>query len=327
MSKILVAGGGPEGRLDDSLREFAHALGREVIAEGHVLLNGCFNELDTLVAEGAKEQIDEKQDRKVSEAIRSWVLAGHKPAHRIGQIQKSKFASWDPGEGALVLPEPIAEADAVILVGGSRGTFRTANLARWVAKPLLPVSNFGGAAGILFDEEYENYLARKPKGVSKDEFGLLNTYEPSDLSSFARDMASLAGRMVAGTSVFVIMSFQKESDDTYGTIERTCKAFGYECNRTDKSNITERIFSKIVQGIHASAFVIADVTHESVNVYYELGYAEALGKEVIVLAKDGTKLPFDTKDLPTLFWPDQTRLESKLRTSIAKLTGRPAADG
>lgn len=80
--------------------------------------------------------------------------------------------------------------------------------------------------------------------------------------------------------------------------------------------------SRIVQGIQRAAFVIADVTFSSVNVYYELGFAEALGKDVLVIPKEGTALPFDTNDIPTLFFKDQTRLEDALRARIGRLTGR-----
>jgi nucleoside 2-deoxyribosyltransferase len=113
---------------------------------------------------------------------------------------------------------------------------------------------------------------------------------------------------VLGNEVFVVMSFRDESDDSYNTIARVCRGFGFEPNRTDRVPTTERIYSRIVQGIQRAAFVIADVTFSSVNVYYELGFAEALGKDVLVVAKEGTALPFDTNDIPTLFFKDQTRL-------------------
>jgi nucleoside 2-deoxyribosyltransferase len=34
-------------------------------------------------------------------------------------------------------------------------------------------------------------------------------------------------------------------------------------------------------------------------VFYELGYADGLGKKVVVTAKDGTEPPFDISDVPT----------------------------
>jgi hypothetical protein len=64
------------------------------------------------------------------------------------------------------------------------------------------------------------------------------------------------------------------------------------------------------------------LTLSSENVYYELGFAEASGKTVIVVAKEGTELPFDTRDIPTTFFRDQTRLEEALRSRTERQTGR-----
>jgi hypothetical protein len=327
MAKILVAGGRLESQeMSSEMQEFCHEVGRQIILQKHVLLTGCFNSLDRVVAEGSMSELESNPDLDPRKFVKSWVLAGRQPSHRIGQIQKSKLKSWDPGEDAVVLPEPILQADAVILIGGRRGTFRTANLARFAGKPLLPVATFGGAAEMVFDSEIDGLPASGQGRAKRDEMGILNTFAPADIGAFARDIVTLTGRMATGTSTFVVMSFREESDDTYSTIDRICKAFGYQANRTDKTNDTGRIFSKIVEGIREAAFVVADVTYESLNVYFELGYAEALGKPVIVIAKEGTDLPFDTNDLPTIFWRDQTRLYEALQNKFESLTGRSLAN-
>ena len=59
--------------------------------------------------------------------------------------------------------------------------------------------------------------------------------------------------------------------------------------------------------------MIADVSDLSPNVFYELGYAKALGKDVIVTAKKGTQLPFDIGDIPAIFWEIQEDLKEGLR--------------
>jgi len=63
------------------------------------------------------------------------------------------------------------------------------------------------------------------------------------------------------------------------------------------------------------------------NVYYELGYAEALEKPLIITAKDEMKgkLPFDVQDIPVIFWKNQKGMKNDLRKkieSIAKKQGR-----
>ena len=58
----------------------------------------------------------------------------------------------------------------------------------------------------------------------------------------------------------------------------------------------------------------------------EASDVEALGKDIIVVATEGTNLPFDTKDVPTHTFPNYTALEKDLRLRIEKLSGRQAAE-
>ena len=48
----------------------------------------------------------------------------------------------------------------------------------------------------------------------------------------------------------------------------------------------------IWQGITGSDFIIADLTGGNANVAYEVGLADAIGKEVILLSQE-SKVPFD----------------------------------
>ena len=74
--------------------------------------------------------------------------------------------------------------------------------------------------------------------------------------------------------------------------------------------------------------LISDVTHERPNVYYELGYAHALEKEVIILARDGTPLHFDIKDYNVIFYSNLTQLEARLAIRLqAAQANRPEKAG
>jgi len=58
------------------------------------------------------------------------------------------------------------------------------------------------------------------------------------------------------------------------------------------------------------------------NVFYEVGFARALGKDVVLTARKGTHLPFDVGDVPTIFWEDQTDLRESLEKYLASLVGK-----
>jgi hypothetical protein len=87
MARILVAGGLWEEDENQQLRKareiFAAALGREVIAQGHVLLGGCRTALDAQVASAARAEA-EQRNLDARRVIRSWVSKTTTPSHSIG---------------------------------------------------------------------------------------------------------------------------------------------------------------------------------------------------------------------------------------------------
>ena len=53
--------------------------------------------------------------------------------------------------------------------------------------------------------------------------------------------------------------------------------------------------------------------NELVTVYFELGYARGLGKTVVSIAREETKLHFDVKDWTCHFYNDSRTLERELK--------------
>ena len=129
----------------------------------------------------------------------------------------------------------------------------------------------------------------------------------------------------ASRDVFVIMSFSEDPDlgpalqDVLETYKAVCSEFDYICARVDDASNVPRILPEMIERIEGSAFAIVDLSEESPNVYYELGYAEGHDKTVIVTAKKGTTLPFDAKDIPVIFWENQAGLRNMLREKVKEL--------
>jgi nucleoside 2-deoxyribosyltransferase len=322
--KILVVGGLKDGSKASADEErCARALGKAIVSAGHILVNGCYNTFDALAAESAGEAaIANPVFGDAHKAIHTYVSPVVEPSHKLGQLRNLNVSSWDPGQPDWDIPAPLRESDALVVVGGGPGTHRVTHLCRFVGRPILPITAFAGAAKEAFKTELERFDKVYKGRVSRDDYVILDSAMPDDFESLARSVVALTSRLVSGNKVFVIMSFRDESMDTYETIKRACETFGLGPNRTDKDPTTNRIYQRIVEGIQRAAFVVADVTFESLNVYYELGYAEALGKDIIVVAKKGTDLPFDTRDIPTHLFASYTGLEKDLRDRIEKLTGR-----
>jgi nucleoside 2-deoxyribosyltransferase len=126
--------------------------------------------------------------------------------------------------------------------------------------------------------------------------------------------AGIAGR------VFVAMSFHESLNEMY---ERGIKkAIEEDCHmstiRLDKIHHNEKICDKILAEIRRAQFVVADFTGQNQGVYFEAGFAMALGREVIrTCRQDDVKLlHFDTRQYPHVLWKDPADLRQKLTEFI-----------
>jgi predicted Rossmann-fold nucleotide-binding protein len=92
MAKMLVIG---SLELTDPARtEFLKSLGAEIAEEGHHLLNGCRNDLDKIVAQGASERLKAK-GRDPAMLITCYVSGASRPVHDCGTILKSRCPNWE----------------------------------------------------------------------------------------------------------------------------------------------------------------------------------------------------------------------------------------
>ena len=81
------------------------------------------------------------------------------------------------------------------------------------------------------------------------------------------------------------------------TEEPAIKAAGLEAYRVDKDPGVSVPIESIERGIKQASICLADITTDNPNVWYELGYAFALGKPVVMACcseeRIGKKYPFD----------------------------------
>ncbi len=333
MANILVAGGmdyNGDTPVHSQLASFASDLGASLVGHGHTILGGCRTKLDAVIAKAAADaaMADQKDPRAV---MRSWVTTSTEPSHQHGEITRSLLDNWTQVPLRHKFPEPVREADAVIILGGWEGTHYAATWARLANKPLVPVAAFGLAAADIYIDELQDFERKYAERIAPQDYEILNRVmtdatDEDALRQLADDIVVLAERLVQSKDVFVVMSFADtpELADAYDTFQRACADNGgYRAFRVDEHlDAGQRIVPAVIDAIRSSAFVIADLTHPKPNVYYELGFAQALGKTVITTAKDGTELPFDVFDVPTLFWDSQRQLEQKLKAKIGSLAGR-----
>lgn len=120
--------------------------------------------------------------------------------------------------------------------------------------------------------------------------------------------------------VFVAMSFSgKEMDDAYSAIKDECLKLNLRPVQVDENVGSGFIIQEIKNLIEKAEFIIFDLTKERPNVYYELGYAHGVGNEahdVLLLAKEDTKLHFDIAPLRTHFYRSTEHLRSIANTNL-----------
>lgn len=120
--------------------------------------------------------------------------------------------------------------------------------------------------------------------------------------------------------VFVVMQFSEDYNHLYSqVIKPVCELFGYECYRGDEYFTNGSILKEITDAINESAIIIADITPNNANVFYEVGYAHALNKPTILLSdKKRDKLPFDISGFRTLFYDNTIAGKSEVETRLTK---------
>lgn len=98
-------------------------------------------------------------------------------------------------------------------------------------------------------------------------------------------------------SIFLIMPFREEwSDDTFDVIQDISNRVNCKLIRGDDLFAPSIIVDDIWREINKAEIIIADITIHNANVFYEIGIAHTLGKQVILIRKeDGQDAPFDIK--------------------------------
>jgi nucleoside 2-deoxyribosyltransferase len=96
-------------------------------------------------------------------------------------------------------------------------------------------------------------------------------------------------------------------------IDPVVMEFGYEPVQMGKSDTTNAWMDvQIFESIHNAGAVIVDLTGVRPNCFTEMGYAFGRGRKVIVTAKDGTAIPFDTSAYEANLWTPAKSVTDKI---------------
>jgi hypothetical protein len=121
--------------------------------------------------------------------------------------------------------------------------------------------------------------------------------------------------------VFVIMKFGDDVlDSAYNSIYKPAiKRRGLSCLRIDEIPDSGKISDQILEAIAESKYIIADLSGARPNCYYEAGFAHALGKEIILVIREGEAAHFDLQGHRFIQWKTESDLKKKINARLKML--------
>lgn len=190
---------------------------------------------------------------------------------------------------------------------------------------------FWGFSGVRdnradIDEDTNLDTAKKAATIAMDVALSLVESVPSSISNQLPRQYLQRGH--TPNTAFILMWMDPshaELDDVSNAIKEVCQGFGIRALRADDVEHQDKITDLILQQIDSSEFLIADLTGERPNVYYEIGYAHATGKRPILYRRHDTKLHFDLSVHNVPEYKNITELRELLTKRFEAILGRKAA--
>jgi len=165
------------------------------------------------------------------------------------------------------------------------------------ADPVSASKMFNGAISVLL-RQLELVEATPDAGLARD------LESNPDIARYRKD------------AVFIMMWIdpsRPELEDVFEAVKECCASFGLRAQRADEIEHEGVITDRVLSEIRTAEFLIADLTGERPSVYYEVGYAHALGKRVIMYRRTGTTINFDLASYNCPEYKNVTELRERKR--------------
>ena len=212
-------------------------------------------------------------------------------------------------------------------------TGKQVRLVRRAGTPSL--FNFGAASYITILKTRES-LQRTAKGGAPSELKDKSFVSRHNVTEqFANEIRVLLASPVAQSLIerslrpsakqlFTIMRLgDPELDSAYErVITPLGKKFGYEVIRIDKIPDSGNISQQILESIACSRVVLAELSAERPNCYYEAGFAHALGKEMIFAVNHKYEVHFDLAGYRFIRWRSEADFHRQLGERLRSIEAR-----
>ena len=119
-----------------------------------------------------------------------------------------------------------------------------------------------------------------------------------------------------GNNALVAMKFGDDTKLLRESIRKGIQKSGFNAVFIDEVQHNDFITPELLNYIRGSKFVVVDLTHQNNGAYFEEGYAMGLGKPVIQLCQQDTKLHFDIAQKNTIIWNTEDDIPERLCNRI-----------
>ncbi len=124
---------------------------------------------------------------------------------------------------------------------------------------------------------------------------------------------------------FIAMQFGEVTQSIREAFRKAIRESGYQEKIIDEKEHNNQIVPEILFEIGRSKFLVVDVTYPNYGAYYEAGYGQALGKEVIICCRSdsfhsdekGKRPHFDIAQKSMIVWDNEDDLVERLKKRIA----------
>ena len=93
---------------------------------------------------------------------------------------------------------------------------------------------------------------------------------------------------------------REHANEIYELIEDATRNLEYNCDRADKIDAPGKINTQVLERVVDSDLVIADLTRQNPNVFYELAVRHTHNKPTVQIIKNTDNIPFDLFDQRTV---------------------------
>lgn len=117
--------------------------------------------------------------------------------------------------------------------------------------------------------------------------------------------------------IFVLQPFMTEFESVYALIREAAHLASpnAEVFRLDEVSTPRSLTEAMYEAIESSDLLICDLSGLNPNVMYELGYAHALQKPVLIISQSTERIPFDIRSIRVLIY-DRDRGSSEFVTRM-----------